>query len=401
VKHLLFVNPLQQLNTPRSIRITPLTEYLKEKYNVHLLYFDLGVGNGLEFENVSYHKIRLSSRLNSKRLVTDKENLLVKIRYKIRNQFQLINDPFVFETKNLTDEIKKLHHEYRFAKIILSASPYATYLISRIQDANKLYIYDVGDPLFRNSGLKGSHNPKFMSVEKAALETAGGVIVTNEATRDFFLKTYQIAPHRISIIPQGISSKFFKPHTTERQNKTDGHLKLIYAGRFYPEIRDPRPLLNAVDQYNESHEESMDIDIYGGQGVDMTKHLNQHIRKISPVDQHELIERMSNYDVNVFIDNRNSIQTPGKIYELLASKKPLLFICYSFDSATYHLIKDCKGVYPVLNKTDEILGTLEKIHQDIGRGMHEVKCDFDLTQYSWASLSEKYVEFLESLPSLP
>ncbi|MEJ2546157.1 MAG: hypothetical protein P8Y99_19000, partial [Calditrichaceae bacterium] len=206
MKRLLFVNPQQQLNTPRSIRITNLTEYLNDKYKVHLLYFDLGFGNGAEMqhENISHHVIQLFDKLNTKRLITDVDNLAVKIRYRIRNYFQRLKDPFIFETGKLSDILKQLHLEYRFDKIIISVSPYSSYLISRNWDTKNLLVFDVGDPLFKNSGLKGSDKPIFRSIEKEALESATGVIITNEATKNFFQSTYQISKDRLIIIPQGI-----------------------------------------------------------------------------------------------------------------------------------------------------------------------------------------------------
>ena len=82
----------------------------------------------------------------------------------------------------------------------------------------------------------------------------------------------------------------------------------------------------------------------------------------------EAVDKLSNIysdaDVLVFIDNRDTVQVPGKTLEILATNKPILFIYYNDDSPTLQYIRGYDGIYFAKNNKEEISFALTKICLD-------------------------------------
>ena len=62
----------------------------------------------------------------------------------------------------------------------------------------------------------------------------------------------------------------------------------------------------------------------------------------------------------MFIDNDNLLQTPGKIYELLAMKIPILYL-FTVDSETKVMLYGVDGIFFVKNDNQEILNFFHRV----------------------------------------
>ena len=103
-----------------------------------------------------------------------------------------------------------------------------------------------------------------------------------------------------------------------------GDIKLLFAGMFYKDVRDPKPLLELMMKLPANY----NLELYYGGCADTVKAYEGRLGKrlvangfISP---QELEEKMSNANILVNIGNNVLNQVPSKAYDLIATGKPIL-----------------------------------------------------------------------------
>lgn len=166
----------------------------------------------------------------------------------------------------------------------------------------------------------------------------------------------------------------FDPQDFEktRQTKCSEKLTMIYAGSLYSGKRDPSILFDAINQLikeNKIDSDKIDIDFYGddtnlmelSQKYDITDNVNIHGR----ITQEEVLQHQMNSDVLLLIswmDKSEKMFIPGKIYDCIGCRKPVLSIGYKEGSLKdlidrteigYHVsdVEECKkAIYDYYTK---------------------------------------------------
>lgn len=122
------------------------------------------------------------------------------------------------------------------------------------------------------------------------------------------------------------------------QTKSTDRLTLMYAGSLYAGKRDPSLLFEAVSELineNRIMKDRIAIDFYGDSAN--LKELSEKYGLTSTVGIHgkisheEVLQNQANSDVLLLIswmDENEKMFIPGKVYECMASKKPVLSIGY-------------------------------------------------------------------------
>ena len=132
----------------------------------------------------------------------------------------------------------------------------------------------------------------------------------------------------------------FDPDDFEKTTQTENseRLTLIYAGSLYNGKRDPSILFDAIGQLireNKMDPDKIIIDFYGddtnlkelSQKYDITDNVNLHGR----ITQNEVLQHQMNSDVLLLIswmDESEKMFIPGKIYDCIGCRKPILSIGY-------------------------------------------------------------------------
>ena len=145
----------------------------------------------------------------------------------------------------------------------------------------------------------------------------------------------------------------FDPQDFEKtkQTKSTEKLTLMYAGSLYSGKRDPSILFDSIGQLikeNKIDADKITIDFYGdetnleelSQKYDIPNNITIHGR----ITQNEVLQHQMNSDVLLLISWMNESEKmfiPGKIYDCIGCKKPILSIGYKEGS-----LKD------LINKTD-------------------------------------------------
>lgn len=393
-KTVLFIAGGYSKSVPRGLRFKNIIKYLVKDYNVHILAFDYGIP--VKKSSV-YHLYFMEHLLLLK--ILNKNIFYPSLTNTVKGKFvglfnlllskRLFPDIYIIEKNKIINKIIELHTQYNFDIIVGVAVPYTTLLIGKElkeKGLNFKWVVDIGDPFAENSAGKLSKNAKEKAefYEESTLAYADAIVVTNSMTKNMYKEKYQkLAEKEIAVIPQG--ANIIMKH--EKSNVTNSELTLVYAGAFYPKLREPYELFKAIVQWDES----CNFEIYGASNI-----YGLHSQKINFMDKasHEkIIDAYSNADALVFIDNAYGLQTSGKIFELLAMKKPILFISDNSESPTKELLREHNFVFFSKNNVRDIKQALKNIKEN------KESCifDFDIDTVSWERRSEEYVKLFEKL----
>ena len=258
--------------------------------------------------------------------------------------------------------------------ILSTSSPVTSHLVAH--DLNEKYgipwAADLRDLWNLNPYI--NHNPIRRHFEKRlemkTFKNASALTTTTELAK----KTLQgIHPDKkIVSVVSGFDPEDFKitKQTVESENLT-----LMYAGSLYSGKRDPSILFDAISQLiseNKIDNEKIIVDFYGDTGnleelsekYNIKNNVNIHGRITYP----EVLQHQMNADVLLLIswmDESEKIFIPGKIYDCIGCRKPILSIGYKEGSLKeliektnigYHIssVEECKkAVYDYYTKYNE------------------------------------------------
>lgn len=149
-----------------------------------------------------------------------------------------------------------------------------------------------------------------------------------------------------------------KPQVSAEPIWKDGRVHLVYTGNFYPEKRDPRSFFAAMAALFEDHPELRDtlrLDIYGpSEGWVRAQvrelGLDEIVVEHGIVTYAESLRAQTCSDALLFVDwmdpNAKGVLT-GKLFEYLASARPILNICRDESSEASRLIRDAGAGEPL------------------------------------------------------
>lgn len=306
--------------------------------------------------------------------------------------FVLIPD---LRTEWLFFAIFKLFHlmnKKHFDIVISSHEPGVDHLLGFVAKTfySIQWIGDFSDPMFTFYTPK-MRKPIDRRVQGALLKRMDRVLVTNRRLKEDFLTQYPfLSRERICLLTQGFDDGFWKDADMGVHDKEK--LRLVYTGTFYRNERDPLELFNALRDLNE-----MDIEFFiAGRNDEVVSDakrfglLGNKVKYLGYLRYRDALRVQQEGDVLVYIGNRSSNQVPGKIYEYLGARKPILAILKNPNDEMKDLVLNLKrGIVTSdeCSKIKEALSFLwglykkEKLYSSFNLSLE------DVDQYSWESLS--------------
>jgi len=319
------------------------------------------------------------------------KRILVKLKF---NKL-LYPDKFIFELYNLNRKLRYLINRFKYKNIILFVMPTSFLLLGKtIKKYSKEseFVVDLGDPITNNAAIKRNFfiNHIFESYEAKLFKLIDKLIVTNESTKNYYKMKYRKKfNNNIFVIPNGVNIYF---NYKEKYFKKGDTLKLIYAGQFYKALRDPSNLFIAIEKIKTINTR---LDIYGSISLKFFSRSilegKSNIYYHGELDHNRLIEKYKKSDVLVFIDNAYGIQQSGKIYELIAMKKPILFIYENKKSHTFNIVKNYRGIEFAKNDVQSIINGIKKIYKNYNNYCF----NFNLNSISWNFRAKVYKKVLD------
>lgn len=399
----------------QSYRFQNIINILKSSYNVHVLEVNHNNSSSVLANGFWVHSVEFSwigKLLHSKKnplesnnnLTTKFKIRLIKARFKKNIHKIFFPDTFIFEKKRLNHKIYVLIEKYKFEIIIASGFPFTTMILSKTVKKNYPnlnFIYDIGDPFYKNA-LNGSLKDILARYfERRYLKHIDKLIVTNEATKNHYLLHFNdvIKKDQIFIVQQGVPNQVLQTLEAneiykEAENSQKNELILVYAGQLYFKFRDPFQLYEAINSWNKQIKtKTLRLILYGAIS-DVFKPVqksNSYINFKGRVSNQQVIEGYFRSDIIVFLDNAFGLQTPGKIFEVAAIGKPVLFVSDHKNSPAYEIVKDFKHIYFCENKKEKIIDTLKiinlKVNNEIIQNIR--------TSFSWFNRAKQFIEIIE------
>ena len=238
------------------------------------------------------------------------------------------------------------------------------------------FVADFRDPCSRNPNLE-ERSPvlikKIKSLEERVCQSAAAVITNTIELQNSFSEDYPYLRDKFITITNG-----FDQHSVSYVNKASNltsssvGLELCHFGTVYGG-RNPLELFRAIKEISTESRcepEQLRLRFVGLWEVDddrveaLAQELEKrgYLRRDPPVPHKVCLQQMSEAQVLLVIQDGYPLQIPGKIYEYIATGRPLLII--GGTGATSHLV-ECHGLGKCcLNRAQEIkrlfLSLLEK-----------------------------------------
>jgi len=375
--NVLFVFPEMDMIGPRNIRIKNISNFLaKEKLNVYIAKSNLSKNTGYSPNEFFIPNGWLFSFI---------------LKYKVLKFFFikiLFPDIYILNYKTTKTALINIVNNYKIETVIF-IKPFSLYFISK--NLKKIFpnikiIYDIGDPLYYNSAYLNRNLFKFI-VERNVLKYADGIIVTNQNTKQYYNKIYNYPLDKISIVPQGVSVELISENKINQVKVQNKKWRFFYAGLFYKNLRNPYAFFNAIESFNKGE---FQLSCYGV-NKEFVSDNYKNISFYPRLHQTDLVKVLNNADVLLFIDNSSGIQTPGKIFELLAFKKVIFCVYSNVQSETIQFLKKFDHVLFVKNNIKSIENGLLRLSD------FKPKFDYDPTAFSWQERSKAYENVLNNL----
>jgi hypothetical protein len=221
------------------------------------------------------------------------------------------------------------------------------------------WIADFGDPYV--APYTPAHKlPVERRIERLVYSRADALVFTTGAVVERLLGLHPFLEGMdIRVIGQGFS--LAEAERAGEAPPPNDVFTLAYTGIFYRGLRDPAPLAAALSGFGRpfkfviaGRNEAFTGDFApAGRGVEFAGFVD-HLRAL---------EIQKSADVLVHVSNSNTYQVPGKIYEYLGARRPILCIVSSREDAAAELVGrlDCGEV--CLNDPASITASLGRMHE--------------------------------------
>ena len=249
---------------------------------------------------------------------------LAKIPVHIRQRFTQPNNLFSY-VKAARKELENIHNQRPIDVIFSVGAPMAAHAAAR--DFRRKHpqvrwiTYTVDSYAAQNKG-----DPKALAFEKTVLEASDRVLLSEEI--------YESSPGLYDRFSEKCTAlPYLMPPTPKQEDGTrylDGDkINLVYAGRFYKDLRHPEYLLQlalemdescVLHLYCQSDCDSLIDDYVRRSGGKIVRH--------APVSVDTIQKIYAEADVLVSVGNNTPEFKPSKTFEYIASGKPILNIYY-------------------------------------------------------------------------
>lgn len=311
-------------NSPRSNRATELAKEFGRKGCDVALYGVLGKYDYTNFEKKYNIKIKNLGNFYFSKFDSDENNS--EFDYFItRALSKLIGKWFYFPLIGLYHLVyKALKKEKDIDLLITVAYPFPIHwgaalfksFHKRAMDKTT-WVADCGDPFMGNPLNKFPYYFKY--IEKWFCRKTDFLTIPIVDAKEAYYPEFQ---DKIRIIPQGFNMDEFKPDGLYIGNDIP---TFLYAGVFYPGVRDPRPFLD----YLSEKKINFKFIIYTRSVNVIEPYMNLLGSKLvirDYIPRSELLVEMSKADFLINFENNTSKQSPSKLIDYALTNRPILSI---------------------------------------------------------------------------
>lgn len=270
--------------------------------------------------------------------------------------------------------VANLFKQKHYDVMLSSALPIFPHLVAsalRRNDYVPLWFADYGDPWSTSRTIGQGRIKKFIEqvLEHEALRSADGLIITTPQAQEVFLPIYP-HPKKIHVIPNGASYFHLTDtwDTAHRILSDDDNLQILYTGSFY-RTREPDKLFEGL-----SLVEGINLDIVGRHRMNVDNIIQKYdvqsqITMKSYTEQRSIVQMQKSSDVLLLTSWPVPEQISGKIYEYVATNKPILYVTDHQDDLAAQILRENDAAHYICeHQPDAIAKMLRKIRNDAMQG---------------------------------
>lgn len=182
---------------------------------------------------------------------------------------------------------------------------------------NITWVADCGDPYMGNPFTTPPFY--FQYIENAFCKSADFITVPTDTAIGAYPAAFR---DKIRVIPQGFKLDSIKNLGYRPENAIP---TFIYAGNFYPKLRDPTPLL----EYLSTLDKDFKFIIYTKDSKIIEKYITKMESKlvVKPfIPRNEVLIELEKADFLINLENPSSVQSPSKLIDYAISGRPVLSI---------------------------------------------------------------------------
>lgn len=348
-----------------------------------------------------FEKVKGKGNQQTDLVKRNKKTFINKLMLWLRGNL-FIPDPRIFWVKPAVKVLEDLLVSNDINTIITTGPPHSMHLIG-LKLKKKLgvnWIADFRDPwsqweLFDNFYLTGLAKRRHKKLEKAVLEKADKVL---SVSPHYSADLAKLGGRSVETITNGFDEEEFKTAADEKPDEfIIRHIGVV------DELRDPRPVLEAIKALSQ-----------GGVNckLEFVGNVNQSLRaeiladevlaklvQFRPYVPHSevfKVYRQSAVLLLVLANSRNAIgNIPGKLFEYLASRRPILAIGFSKGDSARIIEESGAGMAVERDDIDGIKKALLKL-----KAYYENDIDLEnqgIEKYSRKNLTKSLAEQLEQL----
>jgi glycosyltransferase involved in cell wall biosynthesis len=294
---------------------------------------------------------------------------------------------------------KKLIKDKNYDVIISSGFPFTCHIVGyflKSLSGGKPWIADYGDPWVYNPSFP---LPKWRSlidkkIESRILKAVNKLIFTTDETKEHYLSLYPfLRSEDIKVITQGFSYKEFHESPPESTDK----FRIVYTGMFYKD-GEPFVFFDALKRVKEIWND-MEVIIAGSTTNEEYKRYIEHnglsevVHLIGFVTNKRALALQKGASVLLLIGHGGGIQVPGKTYEYIAAKRPILSIKIDNADIASKIVKRLKRGLSVRNDSQEISESIIRLFNSWKNKHLESEFNLeDVDEFRWDRLADKLEE---------
>jgi glycosyltransferase involved in cell wall biosynthesis len=274
--------------------------------------------------------------------------------------------------------------------VISSHEPASTIALGRFAHGlGYRWIVDMGDPVL-SSYTPVRWRRRAHAVESMVMREANGILVTSERTRDLLVARHGVGKARCHVVTQGFDDGVIVGDDMSPGIAFDEQrLELLYTGRLYG-FRRIDPLLEAL-QAQPAARLTVITPYAPPSLVEAATRFPERIRVFGPVPHRSILKLQRRCDVLVNIANDDPVHVPGKFYEYLGARKPIIHLRAAESDAVADLFEASgQGAYaPVGAEALSVLLTNLDEQKRNKTALVSFALSLDREAYTWRALAAR------------
>ena len=325
------------------------------------------------------------------------QSLLQKIIFFIRGNL-FIPDMKIFWKSSSVNFLSDYLPKNNIDTIITTGPPHSVHLIG-LELKRKLninWISDFRDPWVKLNYLNRFHLLPFsrkshISLRNKVLINSNAVIVTSERLKDLF---------------SNITSNIYKITNgfdyIIKESNLDNKFSISHIGSLYPE-RNPKFLWDSLEELFEgSFKKDLQINFIGNTSEKIKKELSRrkfhnHVRFYDYVDYNRALELMCSSQALLMIevnDEESSYAIPGKLFDYLNSKRPIISIGPNISEVSEILNNTNSGKFFNYDDKRNLKLYINKLYKSYKNGTNIISDKSKIDMFKRINLTKKLSEVI-------